>query len=202
MLSALGQQVIERSAASAVVCGEDLHAYGVSGGGAISAILTSDDLASFTPIGPNAQVRSARFGRSQQVALDALVTRRLAAAYRNGDPSVTSIAALYALAAQQATPETSVIFVTTGVNEDQVVNLNKPLRVGQGSTLAKLVQVPHVTGKQITIVGIAQVDASTPPPSPQWPKEVLSFNEALCRASGVSNCRLYDLASVSQVLGS
>jgi hypothetical protein len=176
--------------------------YGVSGGGEVSTIVTSDDLARFTPIGPDAQVRATRFGAGQRAALDRLITARLAAAYRTGDPSVTSLAAMYEVAAQQSTSHSDDVFVTTGVNSDQVVNLNQPLRVGEGSQLAKKVRVAHVSARQVVEVGIAQVDSSIPPPSAQWSEEILSFNEALCKASGVASCRLYDIASVSEVLGS
>jgi hypothetical protein len=201
-LSNLALQIIEAAAISAVVCGGNLSAYGVSGGGEVSTIVTSDDLARFTPIGPNAQVRATRFGAGQRTALDRLITDRLVAAYRTGDPRVTSLAAMYEVAAQQSTSSTDDVFVTTGVNSDQVVNLNQPLRVGEGSQLAKKVRVAHISARQVVEVGIAQVDSSIPPPSAQWSQEVLSFNEALCKASGVASCHLYDIASVSQVLGS
>jgi len=201
-LSNLAVQIVEAAAASAVVCGDNFSSYGVSGGGEVSTIVTSDDLARFTPIGPNSQVRAARFGAGQRETVDRLITGRLAAAYRIGDPSVTSLAAMYEVAAQQSTSSTDDVFVTAGVNSDQVVNLNKPLRVGEGSQLAKKVRVAHVPARQIVEVGIAQVDSSIPPPSAQWPQEILSFNEALCKASGVASCHLYEMASVSQVLGS
>src|SRR5271157_2573219 len=48
-LSGLGQHVIEQAATSAVVCNDNLSTYGVSGGGELSTILTSDDLGAFTP---------------------------------------------------------------------------------------------------------------------------------------------------------
>ena len=44
-----------------------------------------------------------------------------------------------------------------------MVNLNKPLRVGEGSGVSQARQAPHVTAKQITIVGIAQVEMLQPP---------------------------------------
>jgi hypothetical protein len=199
-LSGLGQQIIEQAATSAIVCDDNLSVYGVSGGGALSTILTSDDLGAFTPMGPTPQVRSARFGGAQQSALDRLITQRLKAGYQGGDPSITSIGALYNVAAQQSVPGTQVVMITTGVNNDQLVNLNQPLGTGEGAALAKRVPIPRVNAHQITVVGVAQVDASTPPPSPQWPEEVQSFNQALCQASGVPTCRILDLASASESL--
>jgi hypothetical protein len=201
-LSALAQQTIEAAAASAVVCGDSISAYGISGGGEVSPILNTDDLQNLTPIGPTPQIRAARFGASQRDELDNLITHRLQAAYRSADPTVTSLAAMYAMAEQHSTLSSQVILLTTGVNEDSTVNLNRPLGTGEGVKLAQEVQVPQVSAKQITIVGIAQVDSSVPPPSPQWPQQIFSFNQQVCKASGVSQCRLFDLASVTQILDS
>jgi hypothetical protein len=201
-LSGLAQQTIEAAAVSTVVCGETISAYGVSGGGEVSPIVTTDDLQSLTPVGPTAQIRAARFGTSQRDELDTLITHRLQAAYSSADPKITSLAAMYAMAAQESTSTSQVIILTTGVNEDSTVNLNRPLRTGEGANLAEDVQVPQVSAQQITIVGIGQVDSSVPPPSPQWPQQVFSFNQQVCKASGVSQCRLFDLASVTQILDS
>jgi hypothetical protein len=201
-LLALMQQTIEAGAMSAVVCGDNIAAYGVSGGGEVSPIVTTDDLQNLTPIGPTPQLRAARFSTSQRDKLDKLITHRLQAAYKSADPTVTSVAAMYAIAAQQSTATTQVIILTTGVNEDSTVNLNRPLGTGEGATLAEEVQVPQVSAQQITIVGIAQVDSSVPPPSQQWPQQIFSFNQQVCKASGASQCRLFDLASVTQILDS
>jgi len=199
-VSGLAQQVIEAAAQSAVICADSLSAYGVSGGGAVTTILTSDDIAPFTPIGPTAQVREVRFTSEDQTAFDNLITRRLWTAYSGADPRVTSIAAMYDVAAQQGSVDSQVVFITTGVNEDQTVNLNQPLGTGEGADLARRVAVPHLMARSITEVGVAQVDSTTPPPSTQWPQEVLAFNAALCRAAGVKTCRMFDLASPSEVL--
>lgn len=199
-LSALAQQVIEESADSAVVCEDSFAAYAVSGGGEVSTIVTSDDLSGYTAVGPNAQIRSERFAAPQRQGLASLITHRLAAAYRGGNAAVTSIPALYSVASQHSTVSTDVVFITTGVNDDEQVNLNRPLAVGQGFAFARGVSVPHVSAQVVTVVGVAQVDATTPPPSPVWPEEIGSFNQALCRASGATRCRLFDLASVTEVL--
>jgi hypothetical protein len=199
-ISGLASDVIEAAAKSAIVCGDDLSAYGVSGGGEESVILTNDDLASFTPIGPNAQVREVRLTSEDQTDLANLITRRLSTAYSGEDPRVTSIAAMYDIAAQQSSAGSQVVFITTGVNEDQTVNLNQPFGTGEGVALARRVDIPQLRAQSVTEVGVAQVDSTTPPPSAQWPQEVLSFNVALCRASGVKTCRVFDLASPSQVL--
>jgi hypothetical protein len=201
-LASLGRQIIDQASVSAVVCDEPLSVYGISGGGKVTSILTSDDLSNFTPIGPDAEVRSERFGGSQEAALGNLITRRLVTAYREGDPTTTSIGALYMVAAQQSTPGTEDVFVTTGVNNDSQVNLNQPLKIGQGAELAGRIQVPHVRAQEIVEVGVAQVDSSTPPPSTQWPGEVLAFNQTLCRRSGVRICRMFSLTSATQALSS
>jgi hypothetical protein len=192
--------VIEAAAQSAVVCADSLSAYGVSGGGAVTTILTSDDIASFIPIGPNAQVREVRFTSEDRTALDNLITKRLSTAYSGTDPKVTSVAAMYDIAAQQSSADSQVVFITTGVNEDETVNLNQPLGTGEGAALARRVEIPRLMASSITEVGVAQVDSTTPPPSTQWPQEVLGFNAALCRAAGVKTCRMFDLASPSRVL--
>lgn len=193
-------QDIDSAAASAIVCGNSLLVYGVSGGGAVSNIVTSDDLGAFTPTGPTVQIRSLRFGAAQMNAVRTLVDARLRAAYDVSDANVTSISALYAVAAQFATPGSQVLLLTNGVNDDSVVNLNRPLTVGAGAALAHDVSVASLRGTDVTIVGIAQVDANTPPPSATWPNEVWNFSKTLCHASRASRCRLFNLASTSEAL--
>jgi len=201
-LASLALQVVEAGAISAVACGEPFAAYGVAGGGADSTILTAADLTRFAPIGPNARVRSLRFSDAQRHGLEALIAHRLQRAYAAADTRVTSVVALYDLAAQQSTPSTDVALVTTGVNQDDLANLNQPLANGKGRRFADRFSVPHVAAKEIVVTGIAQVDSTTPPPSPSWTQQVLAFNHALCRASGVPRCQLYNLATPLQALGS
>jgi len=201
-VSNLALQVVEAASISAVACGEPLGAYGVSGGGADTTILTTADLMQFAPIGPTARLRALRFTTAQRHGVEALIARRLQRAYAAADPRVTSVAALYDLAAQQSTPGTDVALVTTGVNDDELVNLNQPLANGEGRRFAERLSVPHVAAKEIVVTGIAQVDSTTPPPSPSWSQQVLAFNQALCRASGVPRCQLYNLATPLQALGS
>lgn len=200
-LSNLALHVIESAADTAVVCNSQLGVYGVAGGGEDTSILTNANLAAFTPVGPNARVRSSRFSASTRRAVAALVAARLRKAYRIGDPSITSIAALYQLAAEQSTSNTIITLLTTGVNEDSMVNLNRPLGAGQGTQLARQVSIPRVAAKEIVLVGIAQVDATLAPPSPQWPTQIWDFNNSLCHAAS-PHCRLYTIASVPQALGS
>jgi hypothetical protein len=199
-LSVLTQLVIEQAAQSAVVCESSLSTYAVSGGGEVTPILTSDNLTAYTPLGPTPEIRATRFTPDQRAALDRLVTDELRSAYRQGDPSLTSVSALFQLASEQSDPQTDVVFVTAGVNHDSVVDLDRPLATGQGVQLAKEVAVPRVVAHQITIVGLAQMDSTLSPPSPMWGAQVLAFNSALCTASRAARCRLFELASVTQIL--
>jgi len=201
-LANLALQVVEDAAISAIACDEPLAAYGVAGGGADTTILTAADLTQFAPIGPNVVVRSLRFASAQRHALDALIARRLRRAYAGAHTNVTSIPALYELAAQQSTPSTDVALVTTGVNQDDLVHLNRPLADGEGRRLAQRLSVPHVTAKEVVVTGIAQVTSTIPPPGPGWSQQILAFNQALCRASGAPRCQLYNLAAPLQALGS
>jgi len=169
-------------------------------GGQVTPIITTDDLANYTPIGPNVQIRSTRFSAAEQAALDRLVTSQLRASYHSGDPSVTSLAALYQLGTEQSTSRTDVVMLSTGVNHDTVVDLNQPLASGQGAILARRISIPKIAALNLTIVGLAQVDSALPPPSAEWPSQVLSFNLALCRASHAAHCRLFEMASPTQVL--
>ncbi len=199
-VASTAQQVVEDAAMSAIVCAQPVVAYGVAGGGEVATILTTDDVQGMAPPGPTPQIRASRLGADQRRAVDELVTRRLKTAYTHADPKVTSVAAMYEVAAQQSTSATDVIFVTTGVNDDAALDLNRPLATGAGARLAMKVTVPHVDASVLTVVGIAQVDASIPPPSPQWPEEILAFNRGLCHASGVARCRLFYAAPVSKSL--
>ena len=199
-LALLTQEVVQYAAQSAVICGTSLSAYGVDGGGQVTPIITTDDLANYTPIGPNVQIRSTRFSAAEQAALDRLVTSQLRASYHSGDPSVTSLAALYQLGTEQSTSRTDVVMLSTGVNHDTVVDLNQPLASGQGAILARRISIPKIAALNLTIVGLAQVDSALPPPSAEWPSQVLSFNLALCRASHAAHCRLFEMASPTQVL--
>ena len=201
-LSTFADQVIDAAAQSALVCGEPFSAYGVAGGGQDTPIITTDDISGFTPIGPTPQIRASRFGSSQRASLAQLVTKRLAAAYPAGYPRITSIGAMYQTASEHVERVGDVILISDGVNDDTQVKLNQPLASGQGAQLAKEIQVASLRGAVVTMVGLAQVDTSTPPPSPVWPTEIRSFNAALCRASQAARCRLFEAASISETLGS
>ena len=200
VLSNLADRVINAAAQSAVVCSDSLSVYGVSGGGAESTIITTDDLSGFAPIGPTAQIRSLRLNSAQRSALDGLISARLRAAYDTGDPGVTSIAALYLAASEHLVDPTQVLLITDGVNDDSQVNLNRPLASGAGSELARNLPVSQLPNATVTIVGLAQVDESSAPPSPLWPTEIQNFNAVLCHESRARLCRLYAVASVSESL--
>jgi hypothetical protein len=199
-LASFADQLITTAAESAVACETDLVVDGVAGGGQVTPIVTSDDLQQFTPRGPTPQIRAQRFGGSAQSDLEELVKRRLIAAYRVGDPRITSVAALYEVAHEDANRQVDVVIVTAGVNHDSQVDLNRPLAHGQGAELAKGVQVPRVLAAQVTLVGIGQVDSTLPPPSNVWPAEIRSFNAVVCHESHARSCRLFEFPSVSQAL--
>ena len=201
-LSNLADRVITTAAQSAAVCNDPLSVYGVAGGGSESTIITMDDLSGFAPIGPTAQIRSLRFTSAQRSALGILISTRLRAAYDTGTPSLTSVPALYWVASQYLTQGGQVLMITDGVNEDTQLNLNTPLAVGAGAELARSITVHSLRGATVTIVGLAQVDASAAPPSAVWPSEIRNFNAALCNASGAAMCRLFGLASISESLDS
>lgn len=199
-LSGFADELIDAAADSAVVCSKSLSVLGVAGGGQHFPVITSDDLAGLSPIGPTQQIRALRFAPSQQERVAQLVTRRLRTAYEVGDPKITSMAALYDSASQQIGAGADVVLVTDGVNNDSQLNLNRPIVAGQGAVLARQIAIPSLRGTSVTIVGVAQVDSSTPPPSPAWPEEIQSFNAALCHASHAAKCRILDTASVSETL--
>jgi hypothetical protein len=199
-LASLTQAIVEEAAQSAVVCDSNLSAFAVSGGGLVTPIVTTDNLAAYSPMGPNAEIRSTRFDSAERTSLDNFVVTQLRRAYKSGDASITSMSALYQLASEQSSAETAVVFISTGVNHDAVVNLDQPLAKGQGVSLARRITVPRVAAHEITIVGLAQVDSSLPPPSAEWPSQVVTFNAALCEASRAPHCRMFELASPSQAL--
>jgi hypothetical protein len=194
-------EVTTQAAVSAAVCGRDAEAFAVAGGGAVFSLLSTDDVARFTPKGPNRTVRIARLDPTASRTIEALVAGRLRRAYQaDRTPTVSSIAALYEVAAEHAGPSTDVIMVTAGVNHDTQVDLNRPLAAGDGERLGATVSIPKVADHVTTVVGIAQVDATIPVPGPSWPAEIRSFNEQVCRASGARRCRLFSVASVADAL--
>lgn len=201
-LSELAYQLIDSAATSAALCATPFTAIAVTGGGTETPIITSDDVSTLTPIGPTLQIRRLRFGAQQRAAVDRLVRNHLRAAYRVGNPKLTSIAALYDAASQHVASGTRVVFVTDGVNNDAQVNLNRPLGVGQGASLAGAIQVAPLRGASVTLVGIAQVDSSSSPPSPTWAEEIQAFSDAVCHDSQAMKCRIFDTASVTQALDS
>ena len=200
VLSNFADRAVDAAARSAIVCNYSLSVIAVAGGGSESSIISNDDLASLTPIGPTVQLRDLRFNTAKQTALAKLVASRLRVAYHAGDPKVTSIAALYAAASEHLADSTQVLLITDGVNDDSQVNLNRPLASGAGSELARALSVSQLPNATITIVGLAQVDASSAPPSPLWPSEIQNFNAVLCHESRARLCRLYAVASVSESL--
>ena len=195
--------VIAEVALSAAVCGRSGEAFGVAGGGQVFALLSGDDVARFAPQGPNRAVRIGRLNPNAATDVAKLVADRLNAAYEAaGEPSVSSIAALYAVAAEHAGHDTDVIFVTAGVNHDAEVDLNRPLQQGEGAQLAESVSVPRIGNATTTVVGVAQMDATRPVPGPSWPAEIRTFNDAICQRSGAQRCRLFSVASTAEALQS
>ena len=192
---------ITQAALSAAVCGRTVEAYSVAGGGEVFALLSGDDVARFTPPGPNRAVRLARLDPKAQPTIETLVAGRLHQAYKaDRVPAVSSVTALYAVAAEHAGPTTDVLMVSAGVNHDAQVDLNRPLKAGDGSRLAGAVSVSSVGDRVTTVVGVAQVDATSPVPGPSWPTEIRAFNETVCRRSGAGRCRLFSVASVAEAL--
>ena len=164
-------------------------------------LMTSDDVAKFAPEGPNRSVRLGRLNRNAESRIAALVAARLAAAYKSDRaPATSSIAALYAVAAEHATTKTDLIILSDGVNEDTQANLNRPLKPGDGEHLADRVAVPPIHNHLTTMVGIAQVDASHAVPGPSWPAEIRGFNESLCARTRAQRCRFFAVAAVAEVL--
>ena len=201
-LSGFADQLIFAAAQSAAVCGQSLSAYAVAGDGLQTPIITADDIALLAPVGPTPQIRAVRFGSAQRASLSRLVTERLTSAYRQGDPSITSVGALYVTAAQYVGRNAQAVFVSDGVNDDSQVDLNEPLASGVGARLAKQIAVSSLRGAVVTIVGLTQVDSTIPPPSPVWPAEIRDFNAALCHASHAARCRLFGSVSISEALDS
>jgi hypothetical protein len=200
-LQDLAMNVMTEMALSAAVCAEKGEAVAVAGGGQIILLITEDDIAGYTPKGPNRAVREARLDPSAADELKRLAMRRLSAAYETaGTPDVSSVGALYADAAQHAGPQTDVVMILDGVQHDEQVDLNRPLEPGDGERLAGVVHIEVVNNRFTTLVGLAQVDASSAAPGSSWGTEVLSFNETACRQSQPKRCRLFETASVQEVL--
>lgn len=192
--------VVTQLGVSSAVCARSAEAFAVAGGGKVFALLSSEDVARFTPEGPNRAVRLSRVASDTEAKVRDLVSGRLREAYTSGAPLASSIVALYRVAAEHSGPDTDIILVTDGVNADAQVNLNRPLQVGDGSRLASNIPMPAIGNRQTTVIGIAQVDSTTPPPGPSWPSEVRAFNQRLCERSRAHACRLFSVASTSEAL--
>lgn len=192
--------VVAQIALSSAVCARPGEAFAVVGGGKVFSLLSSDDLTRFAPEGPNRAVRLSRLASDAESKLRDLVSQRLRDAYTSGAPVSSSVAALYRVAAEHAGRETDVIVITDGVNADPQANLNRALEAGDGSRLANKIPMPAIGNHQTTVIGIAQVDSTTPPPGPSWPTEVRAFNQRLCELSRAHACRLFSVVSTVDVL--
>jgi hypothetical protein len=194
----VSREILQAAVLSSVTCGTSIEVYAVAGGGMNRLMIGSDDLAPFTPEG-NKALAEQRMSNEDRLAIEALVNERLDLAFEM-PATPSSSAALLDMVSQRSNASTRAVVITDGVHSTSDVNLNRPLAVGEGLTLAKSLNTQPVKAQSLTMVGIAQVDATTPPPSEVWTREVVAFNEQLCRASGVVDCRTFTAAPVGDVL--
>jgi len=193
--------LISAAAASAAVCKNPFAAYAVVGGGRVIDLMSADDVNTFTPIGPNNDVRRSRFGADEESAVQSMVTARFdeVLATEAGIDS-SSIAASYAVVAEHDGPDTDALLITDGVNHDAAADLNRPLDPGEGDALASSISTPALEARQLTIVGLGQVDSTLPPPGTSWLDEVRAFNATLCEQSGAGACRIFTVAATGEAL--
>jgi len=199
-LVAQTESIASVAAVSAVVCGTSFAVYGVAGGGEVLPIIDTDQLDAYAPTGPNEQVRSSRFTSKDQNQVGQLVTSSLQKAWNTTHSKTTSVEALYATAASYSTSKTALVIMTAGVNIDSTLNMNRPLDPGAGKAAADRLTVTQFRSRSVTVVGVAQMDSTLPPPSSIWPTEIESFNQTLCQLSTAAPCRLFPAASVTQAL--
>lgn len=194
-------ELVASAGASAAVCDQSVSAVAVVGGGLVLPLLTTGDID--VPLGPNDRVRRSRFTAEDHAAVRAIVVANLDSLL--SEPmavDTTSIAALYHAAAEHSGPDTGVLLITDGVNQDEVADLNRPLIEGDGSALASLLTVPSIGNRQTTIVGLGQLDAVGAAPGVTWSVEVRSFNIALCKQTKAGECRPFAVAEAEEALAS
>lgn len=194
------QQIVSAAAVSSSLCGTSFETIGVAGGGQVLQIVDSDGLTAFSPQGPNPQVRLSRLTGTEEREIQQLVTTSLARAWGTTKPSTTSVEALYSTAAAYSTNSTEVTIITAGVNDDPTLQMNRPLNPGSGKADAERLDITSLPARSVTLIGIAQIDSNSPPPSTIWPAEITSFNQTLCKRSTSGGCRIYPAASSIQAL--
>lgn len=195
---ASAEELLTAQLLGAAVCHDPLMAISVVGGSEQKLFDAGSPVASEIAVGPNERAR-AKTARKLQGEARTFVNGALAGVLEeDGGASVTSVSALYGAAAQHAAPSSRVLLLTTGVEIDGDVDLNRPLAKGEGRSFAAGVEVPTLPEHStVTVVGLGRMDSHVPEPGAAWPAEVREFNEALCEASGAS-CTLFSVATVAE----
>lgn len=191
------EEVLAAHLLGAAACREAVSALGVAGGSQVPLFDGSNALAAKID-GPNLKARTKQARNLYGEALE-LVSTNLVGAFRdNQRVATTSVPALYAAAAEHALQGGRVVVLTTGVNIDDRVDLNRPLGAGEGGRLAGGLDVPTMPkGTRVVVSGVTLMDADRPAPGSTWPAEVRAFNDRLCAATG-AHCQLFSVASVAE----
>lgn len=190
-------EVIAAHTIAAKICGEALTVVGVAAGTQV-LVSPADPIGELR--GPNSRARA-----RDVEGLDSAVTESIAAALDGvysayPDVAVTSIPALYQAAADHSAAGSRVVILTTGVNDESDVTLNRPLEPGEGARLADTMTWPTLAPETtIVVIGIAQMDEGLPAPGAMWPGEVKAFNDTACAATGAT-CATYQVVEPIEAL--
>lgn len=193
--------VVSMHTLAAAICKEPLTVVGVAGGRQemiAPQITFLDDLR-----GPNPRARAnALSGRVEVVRH--IVGKKLTGVYA-AYPTVasTSIPALFEAAKAQldGNQEARIVLLTTGVNIDQKLSLNRPLQEGEGRTLARELVLPTLGPRaSVVVIGVTQMDGEVPVPGDLWPREVMDFTQEACTLTQAASCRVYQVTSTDKAL--
>ena len=182
------------------VCAEPTEILSVAGPGVVKPLLTAADVAAETPAGPNLTIRRSRFDSEASARLRTMIDDALTQSYQTLAADQTSLSAMLAVAADHKADGSHFVVMTDGVNNDELLDLNQPLVLGDGHTLAQAITVPDLSGARLTFVGVGQVDSPIPAPGPIWENEVRAFVTALCTNSGASECVIKGSSSIEGLL--
>jgi hypothetical protein len=190
---------VTEAAINSLACESSLYVAAALGSQVVT-VLDSESLRPLRPKGPNERVRRRRISGSE---VRKVVAKGIAAALVDTAPSAgsSSLTALYNAAAEHPSgPETLVVVLSDGVQQDATANLNRPLAAGEGVRIANGLRVRSVNGAKVVHVGVGQVDATKGAPGTLWGEEVRAFSQQVCQNAKAGSCLLLSVADPAEVL--
>ena len=191
-------EALASSAARASICKTDWSGRAVAGG-AVANIAEPAWLA--TPVG------ATEAGRRNNLAprvneIRSHFAAELDKAFSDLPADMSSLPAALGSAAEVADADTKVIVISDAVDQGTGgADLNRSLTAGEGAAAAAAVEVPTLTGADVVIAGVAQMDRKrVAAPGNAWATEINSYARTLCDRTG-AKCRTYAGWDQTDLLG-